>query len=206
MTDTVLDQSTIALLRFAAALHGGSEELLVGLVGEAKRAGTPGEWLDELVLAGVLFVGFPRALVAAASVRREYPECGPQGDAADYSAWRAWRQRGEEACRRIYGSSYQKLRDNVSKLHPVLDAWILMDGYGRTMSRPGLDMRRRELCSVAMLIPQDAPRQLHSHLRGALNCGAMREEVDAAIEAAASVPCVPPQRLAAARAVWRDIR
>ena len=47
--------------------------------------------------------------------------------------------------------------------------------YARVLMRPGLGADSRELLSVACLIVLDQPRQLMSHARGALHCGA---EVD----------------------------
>jgi 4-carboxymuconolactone decarboxylase len=57
-------------------------------------------------------------------------------------------------------------------------------GYGRVIGRPGLDLATRELCIAALLAVWKSPRQLHSHLRGALNAGAGRDEVTAAVEIA----------------------
>ncbi len=201
-----LDAPTRALIRVAAALADGADDLLGALLDEARAADAPGSWLNELVLAGVLFAGFPRALVLARAVRERWPEAAASGDASDYAAWPAWRERGEALCRRTYGSNYERLRSNVAKLHPALDAWIVMDGYGRTLSRPGLDPGRRELCSIAMLVPQRTPRQLHSHLRGALNVGASAADVEAVFEALADLPCVSPERLAEARRQWLEVR
>ena len=89
--------------------------------------------------------------------------------------------RGEATCRVVYGDNYLKLRQNVRALHPALDAWMLIEGYGRTLSRPGLDLKRREFCVIAQTAVLDTPRQLHSHLRGALHAGATLEEVDAVL-------------------------
>jgi 4-carboxymuconolactone decarboxylase len=63
---------------------------------------------------------------------------------------------------------------------------MLVEGYGKVLGRPGLSLRRRELCIVAMLARQGrrVERQLYSHLRGALNAGASRAEVDEALEVA----------------------
>src|SRR6266581_4272901 len=45
-----------------------------------------------------------------------------------------------------------------------------------------LELKRRELCTVAAVaVLGTAPQQLHSHLRGALNTGATREEVEAVL-------------------------
>ena len=51
--------------------------------------------------------------------------------------------------RQVYGDNYAKLRENVKKLHPALDTWMLVEGYGRTLSRTGLDLARREFCVIA---------------------------------------------------------
>ena len=63
---------------------------------------------------------------------------------------------------------------------------MVSDGYGKVLSRPGLDLARRELCVVAQTAVLSAERQLHSHLRGALHAGAtpaLVEEVLALVSA-----------------------
>jgi 4-carboxymuconolactone decarboxylase len=82
---------------------------------------------------------------------------------------------------------YDKLRLNVRDLHPALDAWMVVDGYGKVLSRPGLDLERRELCVVAACAAMGQDRQLHSHLHGALNVGASPEAINATIEAIAEL-------------------
>ena len=203
---SALDPATRALVGVAAHLYASSEGALADMMREAREAGTPAAWLEELVLSAVLFAGFPRALVAAAALRQVEPQAGDAGDAADYSRWRDWQERGEETCRRIYGSNYDKLRRNVLALHPALDAWIVVDGYGRTISRPALDLKRRELCSIAVLVPQGVPRQLHSHLRGALNAGASHEEVEETLEIIDDAVGVLPTMMTGARRLWDEVR
>ncbi len=202
-----LDEPTVGLVRVAGAITNAEPGVLADLMGAALGRGTGAEWLEELVLAAVLFVGFPRALVSAAALRTIVPEpAGEPGDAADYSSWPAWRARGEATCRTVYGASYQRLRRNVRALHPALDTWIVMDGYGRTLSRPALDLKRREFCAIAMLVPQRVPRPLRSHLLGARNAGATVREVDAVLDIVASMPIVPGSRAAAARRLWAELR
>ena len=94
-----------------------------------------------------------------------------------------WRVRGEETCAVIYGASYEKLRRNIRALHPALDEWMIVDGYGKVLSRPGVDLRVRELCIVAACAVAGQQRQLHSHLHGALNAGAPAGEVAAVLDA-----------------------
>jgi 4-carboxymuconolactone decarboxylase len=203
---SVLDPATRGLIAVAAALDDASEGALATLIEEAKAAGAKADWLEELVLSSVLFAGFPKALVAAAALRAAQPLRSDMSGAADYDNWQAWRARGEDTCRRIYGSGYEKLRRNVQALNPALDAWVVIDGYGRTIGRPALDLKRRELCAIAMLVPQGVPRQLHSHLRGALNAGASEAEVNETLDLTAHASTVHPDRVKAARLLWQQIR
>ena len=127
-------------------------------------------------------VGWPRALSAAALWRELGAPAQPGGeDGADYSAASSWRTRGESLCRIIYGPQYERLRGNVRALHPALDAWMVTEGYGRTLGREGLDLARRELCIVAQVAVQGAERQLHSHLKGAVHAGVSPDVVDATV-------------------------
>ena len=52
-----------------------------------------------------------------------------------------------------------------------------MTGYGRVLSRPGLDARLRELSVLPVLAAQAAWPQLQSHAAGAIRCGASVDEV-----------------------------
>jgi 4-carboxymuconolactone decarboxylase len=78
---------------------------------------------------------------------------------------------------------YERLRGNIRRLHPELDDWMIVDGYGKVLSRPGLDLCRRELCIVAACAVAEQDRQLHSHLHGALNAGAAPAAVSQTLDA-----------------------
>ena len=84
-----------------------------------------------------------------------------------------WRADGEATCAAVYGTMYERLRANIRELHPALDEWMITEGYGKVLSRPGLDLARRELCIVAACAARGQDRQLHSHLHGALNVGCL---------------------------------
>ena len=84
-------------------------------------------------------------------------------------------------CRRVYGTQYDGLRGNIAALHPDLDRWMVDEGYGRVLGRPGLPLVERELCIVGILTVLGTSRQLYAHLRGALRVGASPEEVAAAV-------------------------
>jgi len=151
---------------------------------------------EEAILQSYLFLGFPAALQALKVWREHYPRA-TEAETPDYALWRS---RGEAVCERVYGRQYNRLRENVSALHPDLEQWMLTEGYGKVLARPGLDLRARELCIVALLTVQDAPHQLYSHVRGALNCGAAATDVRAAITIAGAY--TSQQRATQALQVW----
>lgn len=200
-----LDPATVALVRFAAAIAMGQDAGLEAAARALLEAGAPAAWTDELLLQSVLMVGWPRALGAAATWRRVAgPAVAPGEDGAAYRRHQDWLERGEAVCRVVYGGSYERLRANVRALHPALDAWMVTDGYGRTLGRPGLDLARRELCTVAQVAVQGAERQLYSHLRGALHAGAAPDALEATVRLLA--PELGPKARATLTAVWDQVR
>src|SRR5438128_1972906 len=201
---TTLDTKTIALVRVAAAIAKGEDAALRNRMIAARGAAVPALWIEELLLQSLLNVGYPLTLVAFA-VWREV--AGPVQDAGEpiaHAVWPQWVERGAKACTEVYGRTYHKLLLNLRGLHPALEPLVVVDAYGKVLGRPGLDSKRRELCTLAAIAMLNAPRQLHAHLRGALNTGSTREEVD-------TVLAVVEGDLTAERALkvwetWADVR
>ncbi len=162
--------------------------------------------MEETLLQAHLFVGFPvvlNAFIVWAGEAGRAGESSPPEDSDRRSAGRA-------LCRSVYGKAYEKLRENVRSLSPDLDRWMVEDGYGKTLSRPGLSIEVRELCIVALLAASGHDRQLRAHLFGALNVGARPEQVEAALtegismaEDAGSCRDYDPTRL---MAIWEDVQ
>ena len=171
-TLSVLGDEERALVRLAAVIAAGGEADVRAELARARQDARP-EWIEEVILQSYLFAGFPRTLNAAREWRkvsgREAPltDEGERLDLAD-----EWRQQGEATCAIVYGPFYERLRHNIRALHPALDAWMIVEGYGKVLSRPALDLARRELCIVAACGASRQERQLHSHLHGALHAGA----------------------------------
>jgi len=200
-----LDPETRALIAFAAAVATGQQSALEECGRACLSAGVPAEWMDELLLQSVLMVGWPRALTAFALWRRLGGPGPAEGeDATDYRRASEWQTRGEAVCREVYGENYARLRENVRALHPALDAWMITEGYGKTLGRPGLDLARRELCVAVQVAIQGAERQLHSHLKGALNAGASVAAVTEALELAR--PRLGPREAELVVSLWNRIR
>ena len=187
---TLLDEETRAIVRISAAVAGGSEADVRRELEAGARVASPSV-IDEVILQSYLFAGFPRALNAA----RAWRAVGPTAPArvtepAARDRVEGWRARGEETCRVVYGDSYESLRGNIRALHPDLDEWMIVDGYGKVLGRAGLDLKRRELAVVAACAATGQQRQLHSHLHGALNAGASEPEISATLDAISDL--VPP--------------
>ena len=195
-----LDDATRSLVRLSATLAAGSEEDVRAELQRAEAI-TPPEWIEELLLQTYLFAGFPRALNGMREWRRLRATPESSGDARSAADIRA---DGERTCARVYGGMYDKLRVNVRDLHPLLDEWMVVEGYGKVLSRSGLDLPRRELCIVAACAATAQDRQLHSHLHGARNAGVSRAVVDETLDALRGV--VPEAARQRALGLWGRIR
>jgi 4-carboxymuconolactone decarboxylase len=196
-----LDDATRALVRLSAVLASGAEEAVRA---ELQRAANeaPHEWIEELLLQTYLFAGFPRALNGMREWRRVRKTPASSGEQSlDPQRLRAL---GERTCAQVYGPMYERLRQNIRELHPLLDEWMIVEGYGKVLSRTGLDLARRELCIVAVCAATAQDRQLQSHLHGARNVGVPSAVVTGALEALRDV--VPENLLTRAMRLWDRIR
>lgn len=178
-----LDNATKCLVQIAAAIAGANEADTRSAMEQCVAMGDP-VGVEEVILQSYLFAGFPRTLNAARIWRAVSGRAAPDTDSsAERANGENWVRMGEKTCHTVYGESYEMLRENISALHPALDAWMIADGYGKVLSRPGLDLKTRELCILAACAASGQQRQLHSHLHGALNCGATPGEVSETFDA-----------------------
>ena len=195
-----MDEARLALVRVSAALSPGSSADLRSALRDAAEHADPAA-VEEVLLQGYLFAGYPAALNAFRLWREASGRPAPAPVADDPAQWA---ERGLDVFARVYGAAAERLRENVAALHPDLERWALNEGYGKVLGRPGLDLATRELCVAALLASLDAEPQLYAHLRGALETGASEEEVDDALREAARG--MTPERAREARDVWTRVR
>lgn len=195
-----LDDETRVLVRLAVVITAGDETEIRAAMSKAFGAIRP-EWVEELVLQTYLFAGFPRALNAMREWRRLEPAVATARSVGGVSVLRL---QGEETCAKVYGSMYERLRENIRALHPMLDDWMITEGYGKVLSRPELDLGRRELCIVAACAASKQDRQLHSHLHGALNVGVEPGAIDATLESIADL--LGDAHARSVRLLWARVR
>lgn len=182
-----LTAEDLALVRLAAALAAKDETVVREHLERVVHVVRP-VWVEEVILQTYLFGGFPRALNGMREWRRVSGRRAPSADGeVGFERASQWQARGEETCATVYGPFYERLRHNVQALHPALDAWMIVEGYGKVLSRPALDLARRELCIVAACAAAGQDRQLHSHLHGALHAGASAGAVTATLDAIADL-------------------
>ncbi|MEK7469867.1 MAG: carboxymuconolactone decarboxylase family protein [Planctomycetota bacterium] len=152
----------------AAAIAVGDEAGTGRAAGRAKRGGVRVEAIFEAALQMYLFAGYPRAITGLAAVEKA---CGAAKKPLTKGTPGGWKKRGIKLCRRIYAGSTDRMLANMRALHPALAEWIVWEGYGKVLSRPGLTPAEREACAVAALAALRAWPQLESHARGALRVG-----------------------------------
>jgi 4-carboxymuconolactone decarboxylase len=171
----------------AAATGVGDVALLKVFLQDALSSGIPLENLEEVILQCYLFAGFPAALEGF-MVLREVCDTPVKGRIkAAKPSFDLFISRGEELCKRVYGPKYKPLKQRSLDLHPDLWHWMILEGYGKVLSRPPLTPAQRELCIVSCLVVTRWTRQLRSHIHGALNVGCSPESVIGAVTTAGYV-------------------
>jgi 4-carboxymuconolactone decarboxylase len=168
----------------ASLVNNDEKRLSSDLQNALSKAFSPAE-LVELILQSILFDGYPCALEGLILLKSILPEKFPTSELIEiYSPHNVqlWKDRGEDLCRQIYGKNYQPLVDNVTSLSPTLKEWMLREGYGRVLARPTLPIDLREMGIIAILTVKNLPRQLQSHLIGAIRVGVPRSELETVIE------------------------
>ena len=87
-------------------------------------------------------------------------------------------QRGLEKLREIDGEAGQRVIDALAPIAPDFARYLIEFPFGDIYSRPQLDLKSREIATVAALTALgNATPQLKVHVHGALNVGCSRDEI-----------------------------
>jgi 4-carboxymuconolactone decarboxylase len=116
-------------------------------------------------------------------------------------------QRGLAKLREIDGEAGQRVLDSLAGIAPDFARYLIEFPFGDIYSRPGLDLKSREIAVVAALTALgNAAPQLKVHIQGALNVGVSREEIVETIMQMAVYAGFPAalNGLAAAREVFEQ--
>lgn len=86
--------------------------------------------------------------------------------------------RGWEKLKELDEEAGDRLIEELKDIAPDLARFVIEFAYGDVISRPGLDLKSRELATVAALTALgNASSQLKAHIGLALNVGCSREEI-----------------------------
>lgn len=86
--------------------------------------------------------------------------------------------RGAARLAEIDGAAGDAVISSLADLAPDLGRYIIEFGFGDIYSRPGIDLKTRELATIAALtVMANVRPQLEVHLGAALNVGATRTEI-----------------------------
>ena len=87
---------------------------------------------------------------------------------------------------------------NATDFTLPIQHYITRNAWGDVWQRPGLDLKTRSLITVAMLTALGKQHELKGHVRGALNNGASKEEIQEVL-LHASIYCGLPSAVDAFR-------
>lgn len=87
-------------------------------------------------------------------------------------------ERGWAKLKEIDGAQGERVIDSLRDIAPDFARLLIEFGFGDVYSRPGLDLKSREIAVIAALtaLGNVAP-QLKVHIHGALNVGCTRQEI-----------------------------
>ena len=86
--------------------------------------------------------------------------------------------RGQRMLSAIDGRAGENVIQSLADIAPDFAQYLLEFGFGDIYSRPGLDLRSREIATIAALTAiGHAQPQLKVHLAAGLNVGLTREEI-----------------------------
>jgi 4-carboxymuconolactone decarboxylase len=87
-------------------------------------------------------------------------------------------ERGERKLAEIDGEAGEKVVAALAGIAPDFATYLLEFPFGDIYSRPGLDLRSREIATIAALTAMgNAAPQLKVHIEAGLNVGISRDEV-----------------------------
>ena len=87
-------------------------------------------------------------------------------------------ERGRRALAEIDGEAGAKVIDALADIAPDFATYVFEFSFGDIYSRPGLDLRSREIATIAALTALGhATPQLKVHIEAGLNVGLTREEI-----------------------------
>ncbi|WP_406509803.1 carboxymuconolactone decarboxylase family protein [Streptomyces sp. NBC_00212] len=174
-----LRQRQIATVGALAAMGNAAPQLRFHIDGALNVGVSPAE-IVEILIHTAVYAGFPAALNGIGAAREVF-EARPDVAATpvDTEPLPGDRyERGLAKLAEVDGHAGDQVVASLRDIAPDLTRYIIEFAFGDIYSRSALDLKSRELASVAMCTALGtAAPQLRVHIHGFLNVGGTREEV-----------------------------
>ena len=169
--DPVNDVIPRVISLFSASCTFADTEILEESLKLGKKYNISRDNFYEAVLQSYLFIGFPRMLSAAFVLDKIFPNENTRSENHEsiVDILGIWNKRGEELYKKVYKDKSEILKNRVVSIAPEIYEWMILEGYGKVLSRNILDIKTRELSIIAILMMENRLIQLESHIRGAIN-------------------------------------
>lgn len=172
-----LRQRQLATVGALAALGNAAPQLRFHIEGALNVGCTRTEIVETLIHASV-YAGIPAALNGLTAAKEVFaartdlpaepvPATAPEGDRFD---------RGAAALAEVDGHAGEQVIASLQDIAPDFARYLIEFAFGDIYSRPGLDLRTRELVTVAMCTALGVAPQLAVHVHGLLNVGGSEKE------------------------------
>ncbi|PJN04632.1 carboxymuconolactone decarboxylase [Streptomyces sp. CB01201] len=203
-----LRQREIATVAALAAMGNAAPQLRFHIDG-ALNVGVSAAEVVEILIHTAVYAGFPAALNgigAAREVFQSRPDVAATPVDSEPLPGDRY-ERGLAKLAEVDGHAGDQVVASLRDIAPDLARYIIEFAFGDIYARPGLDLKCREIASVAMCTALGtAAPQLRVHIHGLLNVGGTREEVIEVITQMAGYAGFPAalNGIAAAREVFEE--
>ncbi|AXG59093.1 hypothetical protein SLCG_7938 [Streptomyces lincolnensis] len=169
----------------ALAAAGDTAPQLRFHIGAALHVGLDAAQVVEALIHLVPFTGFPRTLNALAAARTVFEERGVRVEPVEVEPGGDRYARGEDKLREVDGEHGIEVIESLNDVAPDLGRYIVEFAFGDVYSRPGLDLRQRQLVTLGGLIALgDTAPQQKVHFNAALRVGlSPRQVIETVIQA-----------------------
>ncbi|GAA0595782.1 carboxymuconolactone decarboxylase family protein [Streptomyces crystallinus] len=202
-----LRQREVATVAALCAMGTAAPQLRFHIDGALNVGVTPAE-VVEVILHTAVYAGIPAALNGLTVAREAFGDRpGLSYEPTDTGERERRYERGLAKLAEVDGHAGDAVIASLRDIAPDLGRYIIEFAFGDIYSRPGLDLKSRELATVALCTALGtAAPQLRVHIHGLLNVGGTREEVVEVITQMAGYAGFPAalNGVAAAREVFAE--
>ncbi|MFV0457601.1 MAG: carboxymuconolactone decarboxylase family protein [Actinomycetales bacterium] len=138
---------------------------------------TPTEIVEALIHL-CLYAGFPATLNGLTQAKGVFAERGVSLQSSQNDPAPDRYQHGWDVLSEVDGHAGHAVINSLADIAPDLARYLIEFAFGDVYPRPGLDLRRREIVTVAACSALGTVTpQLKVHIHGLLNVGGTREEL-----------------------------